>query len=141
MTYRITAILVTLLASSISYAETAEITVPQGWSATETGIVKGNNELLLGPVLGLGDASAKEYLLKLSASASEGTELTKVGEIKNGEYVWQLTRDILRDQKKARSTFFICKKGKNKHRLLELFTDDVFALISGGKAAIGFCAQ
>ena len=118
-----------------------EIGVPRGWAASESGIVKGNNELSVGPVLDLGELSASKYLDKLSKIPMDDLEITSIGELKDGNIVAQVTREVTKDGNKARSTLFICKEGKNKHRLLELFTVDVLSLISGGKAAIGFCDQ
>jgi len=126
---------------AVSYAQDMEIEVPNGWTATESGLVKGNNELSIGPVLDLGDLNPAGYLGKLAEVPPDGLEITKIGELKDGKLVVQVLRDVTAGESKARATLFICKGGRNKHRLLELFTDDVFALISGGKAAIGFCEQ
>jgi len=123
---------------SVNAAE-LEIDVPNGWTATESGVAKGNSELSVGPVLDLGELSVSEYLTKLSKTPVDGMHIASIGEIKDGEIVAQLTRELVQGDNKARSILFVCKKGPNKHRLLELYTDDVFAVISGGKAAIAFC--
>jgi len=141
MNYLTALILAAVFYSSVSHAQGIEIAVPKGWAVTEEGLVKGNNELLVGPVVDLGELTPVAYLGKFSKLATEGIELTEIGELKDGKIVVQVTREVTKDGNKARSTLFLCKGGKNKHRLLELFTDDVFALISGGKAAIGFCDQ
>ena len=127
--------------SSFTYSQEIEIGVPNGWSANEAGIVKGNNQLSIGPVLDLGELSLQGYLGKLSNELTDDMEITSISELKDGKIVVQVTREVIKDGGKARSTLFICKKSKNNHRLLELYTDDVFALISGGKAAISFCDQ
>ena len=143
MKYLKTLILIASLCGASTHAqETAiEIEVPKGWTASESGIAKGNSELSIGPVLNLGELSASEYLEKLAKVPMDDLEITSIGELKDGDIVAQVTREVTKGESKARSTLFICKKGKNKHRLLELFTDDVFSVISGGKAAIGFCDQ
>lgn len=122
-------------------AEQIEIEVPNGWVASESGITKGNSELTIGAVLNVGEMSELDYMSKLAERPVGEFEIAYVGEIKDGETVVQVTRELKGSGKTKRSILFICKKGKNKHRLLELFTDDVFAVISGGKAAIGFCNQ
>ena len=142
MNYFTKLILITALCVSSVNAQEIEIGVPRGWAASESGITKGNNELSVGPVLDVGDLSPSEYLDKLSKVATmDGMEIASISELKDGNIVVQVTREVMQEGSKARSTLFICKKGKNKHRLLELFTVDVLSLISGGKAAIGFCDQ
>ena len=139
MKYLTTLILMTALCVPAVNAQ--EIEVPRGWTASESGIVKGNNELSVGPVLDLGELSPSEYLDKLAKVPIDELEITSIGELKDGNIVIQVTRDVMKDGSKARSTLFICKKGKNKHRLLELFTVGALSLISGGRAAINFCDQ
>jgi len=141
MNYLRIIVLSVLFLSSAPYAQEIEIAVPKGWSATETGLIKGNSELSIGPILELGELSAAAYLSKLAKVPMEGIEITEIKEIKDGEIVVQVIRQVIKDESKARSILFICKGGRNKHRLLELFTDDVFAVISGGSAAINFCSQ
>ena len=131
----------TILCVSAANAQEIEIGVPRGWTASESGIIKGNNELSVGPVLDLGELTPGEYMDKLAKVPADELEITSIGELKDGNIVVQITREVMKGDSKARSTLFICKKGKNKHRLLELFTHDVLSLISGGKAAIGFCDQ
>jgi len=121
--------------------EQLEITVPTGWVATESGIAKGNNELFIGPVLKIGDQSEADYLSGLAQVPIENLEIIEIAELKDGDLVTQVTRDVTNNGSKARSTLLICKSGRNKHRLLELYTEDVFAIIAGGKAAIDFCSQ
>jgi len=128
------------LSTSIASAhDDLSIVVPDGWTATETGIAKGNNTLSVGPVVDLGGATPAAYLTELAEIPLEGMEITSVGETKDGDKVVQVTREVVQNGTKARSTLFICKGGHNENRLLELLTDDVFAIISGGKAAIDFC--
>ena len=141
MKYLTTLFLMTALYMPALNAQEIEIEVPRGWAASESGIVKGNNELSVGPVLDLGELSPSEYLDKLAKVPMGELEITSIGELKDGNIVAQVTREVMKGSSKARSTLFICKEGKNKHRLLELFTGDVLSLISGGKAAIGFCDQ
>ena len=129
------------LCGPIAYAQEIEISVPKGWTATDEGIAKGNSELLIGPVLDLGELSVAEHLLKLAEVPSEGIEITSVGELKDGSIVAQVLREVIKNESEAKSILFICKEGRNKHRLLELFSDNVFTVISGGKAAIEFCSQ
>ena len=64
MKYLTILILIAALCSSVINAQEAqvsqeiEIGVPRGWAASESGIVKGNNELSVGPVIDLGELSA-----------------------------------------------------------------------------------
>jgi len=118
-----------------------EIQLPDGWVLTDTGIAKGSNELSIGPILELGEVSAVDYLITLADVPIDNTEILSVGEIKDGNLVVQVVRELNTQDKKARSTLFICKEGRNQHRLLELYTEDVFSVIAGGKAAIEFCSQ
>ena len=141
MNYFTTFAVIATLVGSAAAAQDMEIAVPNGWTATASGIAKDNSELFVGPVLDLGDLDAAGYLATLADVPTEGLEITNVGELKDGDYVAQVTRDVTQDGEKARSILFICKGGRNENRLLELVTDDVFAVISGGKAAIAFCAQ
>jgi len=134
-------ILLATLFGTFANAQDMEIGIPKGWTATQTGIVNGNNELSVGPVLDIGKSSPAAYLTQLAEVPTDEFEITSIGEIKDGVVVAQVVREVLKAESKARSTLFICKGGRNKHRLLELFTDDVFALISGGRAAISFCSQ
>jgi len=141
MNYLRTLMLTALFFGPFSNAQEVEIGVPDGWVATGTGIAKGNSELSIGPVLELGELSPASYLSKLAEVPIEGMIITDVAELKDGDIVVQVMREVIQGASKARSILFVCKGGQNKHRLLELFTDDVFAVISGGKAAIGFCSQ
>ena len=129
------------LCGSFAIAQEMEMVVPNGWEATEFGIMKGDSELSVGPVLDLGELTPAGYLERLAEMPFENGEITSIGELKDGDIVVQVLREVIQDGNEARSILFICKDGQNRHRLLELFTDDVFAVISGGKAAIGFCNQ
>ncbi|KAB7614632.1 hypothetical protein F9L33_08320 [Amylibacter sp. SFDW26] len=133
--------LIASMCGSLAVAQDMEIVVPNGWVATDSGIAKGNSELSVGPILDLGELTPAEYLERLAKEPFEYSEITSVSELKDGNIVTQVAREVIKDEIEARSILFICKDGQNKHRLLELFTDDVFAVISGGKAAIGFCSQ
>ena len=136
--------LLTLILMSIAAVhaqEEMEIPVPKGWTASDAAIKKGSNELSFGPILELGELSIVDYLTKISQIPPENAEITKVGEIKDGKIVAQVLREINVETLNARSRLFICKAGRNQHRLLELYTEDVFSVISGGKAAIEFCDQ
>jgi len=132
---------VLFLSSTANAAQEIEIEVPKGWTATADGIVKDNNKLSIGPILDLNELSPVNYLSEVAKMPLEEMESMDVGELKDGEIVAQVVREVANGDSKAKSTLFICKGGRNKHRLLELYTDDVFALISGGKAAISFCSQ
>lgn len=123
-------------------AQDLEIEVPNGWAATESGIAKGNSELSIGPVIELNGLSHAEYLSKLAKVESiEGYEISNVAEIKDGDHTASIQRDLVQGEDTARSIFFICKGGRNQDRLLELFTNSALNIISGGRAAISFCAQ
>jgi len=141
MKYFITFTLIVALWGSFAHAQEIEIAVPNGWTASESGIVKGNSELLVGPTLDIGESSLADYLRRLAKVPVDGLEIKSIAEPKDGNIVAQVLRNVVKDGTEARSIYFICKGGKNKHRLLELFTDDVFVVISGGKAAIDFCSQ
>ena len=141
MKYLITLVLMTALYGSSINAQELEIVVPKGWTAGESGIVKGGNELSIGPVLDLGELTPSQYLDKLAKVPTDDFEIISIGELKDGNIVVQVTREVLKNGNEAKSILFICKNGKNKHRLLELFYVNVLAVISGGKAAIGFCDQ
>ena len=122
-------------------AQDFEIEVPNDWTATASGIKKGNSELAIGPVVDLGGQTQAAYLETLAALPYENGEIASIGDLKDGNVVVQILRNIVVDGEKARSIYFLCKEGRNANRLLELYTDDVFAVISGGKAAISFCDQ
>lgn len=141
MNYLTPLLLIAALWGSAVHAQEAEMLVPDGWTSTGEGISKGNNELLLGPVLDLGELSSADYLKKLAEVPTDGIEIISIGELKESEQLVQLTRQVKSNDTKARSTLFICKTGLNKHRLLGLYTEDVFALLAGGRSAIQFCHQ
>ena len=124
-------------------AQGLEIEVPNTWTATESGIAKGTSELSIGSIVEFEGLSLAEYLNKIAnlPPSIEGYEIAQVAEIKESDYVVSILRDLTKGENTARSHFFICKDGRNKHRLLELFTENVLHVIAGGKAAIGFCAQ
>ena len=96
--------------SPFTYSQDIEIEVPKDWSANESGIVKGNNQLSIGPVLDLGELTSQDYLGKLSNELTDDMEITSISELKDGKIVVQVTREVIKDGGKARSTLFICEK-------------------------------
>jgi len=118
-------------------------TAPNGWSASDNGIVKGKSKVTIGEVQELEGQSVAEFLATLENMAPEGTEFVSSGGIKDGKYVAQVKREILVDGVKARSVLMVCHGGANKNRLIEIFSENskVLDLIVGAKYALDTCAE
>lgn len=118
-------------------------TAPNGWTAVEDGIAKGTSKVTVGEVQDLEGQSVVEFLSTLENTAPDGAEFVSSGGLKDGKYVVQVKREILVDGTKARSVLMVCNGGVNKHRLIEVFSENskVLDLISGAKYAIATCAK
>lgn len=136
----IASMFIALIASGVN-AEQFQIEVPNGWTATESSIVKGNSTVSIGPVLDVGDIGIERYLGELAKEPLDGTEITSVGELKMSDQVAQVNRKIVANGGEAWSVLIVCLEGRNKHRLLEVFADKVWLMITGAKAAFSFCRQ
>jgi len=131
-----------LMLSGISGSAHAQ-NAPSGWVKSETGITKGKSKVTIGEVQKLDGQSAVEFMSGLENTPPEGTEFVSSGGIKDGKYVVQIKREITVEGIKARSVLMLCNGGANKHRLLEIFSENskVLDLISGAKYAIAVCAK
>ncbi len=142
MKIQFTSLLALLFSASIALPAAAQ-NVPSGWSKSETGIVKGASKVTIGEVQELGVQSPAVFMSSLEMTPPEGSLFVSSGGIKDGKIVVQVKREITLEGTKARSVLMICKAGENKHRLLEVFSENskVLDLISGAKYAIAVCAK
>ncbi len=142
MKFRFILLSAALVSAGFATSATAQ-NAPSGWSKSETGITKGSSKVTIGEVQDLEGKSVVEFLTGLENTPPEGTVFVSSGGIKDGKYVVQVKREITVDGTKARSVLMACNGGANKHRLLEVYTENskVLDLISGAKYAIAVCAK
>lgn len=116
---------------------------PNGWTVVDTGIQKGTAKVTIGDVQNLDGKTPSQFVAALENTAPEGSVFVSSGGIKDGKIVVQVKREITIDSVKARSVLMLCKTGKNKNRLVDVFTENskVLDLIGGAKYAISFCDQ
>lgn len=142
MTFRFILLLTALVLAGFAMPAMAQ-NAPSGWTKSETGITKGKSKVTIGVVQNLEGQSVAEFVGTLENTPPEGSLFVSSGGIKDGKYVVQVKREITVNGTKARSVLMVCKGGMNKHRLLEVFSENskVLDLISGAKYAIAVCAK
>jgi hypothetical protein len=111
------------------------------WTASTSESLKEITNLSVGPVSRSWRTNSRQLFGKTCQRVpAEGMELNQLVELKDNliSLFFKFTRsDKKRKQRQSQPYLFARKK--NKHRLLELFMMMFFTLLSGAKAAIGFC--